>query len=156
VFSVCATKAPGYVMIAAPALFLLQAHVWLSLWRARQLTVPGGKRVLMGALLFLLAALPARSILGPTGPLEQRERIPVWTEHLRRLKTQIGDRKAVIFNVHENIEAMFYTPYIVYEFIPTASQVADVRAAGYEVFVFENGSAPPHAVPPNATVIRPE
>ncbi len=155
-FSVCATKAPGYVMIAAPALFLLQADVWFSLWRTRQTSIRRVNRVLLTALLFLLAVLPARSLLGPTGPLERRERNPAWAQQLRQLNTQIGDRKAVIFNVRENIEAMFYTPYVVYEFVPTTGQVRDLRADGYQVYVFDDGSSPPQALPPDVPVIRPE
>lgn len=155
-FSACATKAPGYVMTAAPALFLLQADVWFSLWLTRQASVQRATRLMLAALLFLLAALPARSLLGPTGPLERRERNPVWARQLRHLNTQIGERQAVIFNLHENIEAMFYTPYIVYEFVPTASQVRDLRADGYQVYVFDDGSAPTQALPPDVTVIRPE
>jgi len=155
-FSVCATKAPGYVMIAAPALFLLQADVWFSLWRTRQTSIRRANRVMLAALLFLLAVLPARSLLGPTGPLERRERNPAWAQQLRHLNTQIGDRKAVIFNVRENIEAMFYTPYVVYEFVPTTDQVHDLRADGYQVYVFDDGSSPPQALPPDVPVIRPE
>ncbi len=113
-------------------------------------------RVLLAALLFLLAVLPARSLLGPTGPLERRERNPAWAQQLRALNAQIGDRNAVIFNVRENIEAMFYTPYVVYEFVPTATQVAEVRAAGYQVYVFGDGSAPPQALAPGVVVIRSE
>ncbi|HUP39939.1 MAG TPA: hypothetical protein VM115_07445 [Vicinamibacterales bacterium] len=138
------------------ALFLLQADVWFSLWRTRHTSSRRANRVTLAALLVLLAVLPAKRLLGPTGPLERRERNPAWALQLRHLNTQIGDRKAVIFNVRENIEAMFYTPYVVYEFVPTASQVRNLHADGYQVCVFHDGSARLQALSPDVTVIRPD
>lgn len=156
VFSACATKAPGYVMVAAPALFLLQADVWLSLWRKRLAAGQLATRILLGGLLFVLAVLPARQLLEPTGPLEQRERNPQWTRDLRRLNNSIGAEPAVVFNVENNIEAMFYTPYVAYPHLPSAAQARTLQQRGYRVYVFSNGSAPLSELPPDVTVIRPE
>jgi 4-amino-4-deoxy-L-arabinose transferase len=155
VFSICATKTPGYVMVAAPALFLVQADVWFWLWQKRaafQVT----KRILLGAMLFLLAVLPARQLLEPTGPLEQRERNPKWARDLRRLTARIGPEHAVLFNVQRNIEAMFYTPYVVYPHLPSAAQARSLQQRGFKTYVFSDGSAPLSDLPPDVIVIRPE
>ncbi len=156
VFSLCATKAPGYVMVAAPALFLLQADVWLWLWQKRQADNQFAKRLLFGGVLLLLAVLPARHLLEPTGPLEQRERNPKWVRDLRGLPARIGAEHAVVFNVEKSIEAMFYTPYVVYPHFPSAAQAQSLQQRGYRVYVFSNGSAPLSELPPNVLVIRPE
>ncbi len=156
VFSVCATKMPGYVMVAAPAIFLVQADVWLWLWRKRQADARPVKRILLGGILVLLAALPARHLLGPTGPLEQRDRNPQSVRVLRQLTSRIDGENAVVFNVEPNIEAMFYTPFIVYPHFPSAAEARTLQQRGYEVYVFSDGSAPLAELPRDVTVIRPE
>jgi 4-amino-4-deoxy-L-arabinose transferase-like glycosyltransferase len=142
-FSMCATKMPAYVMVAAPAIFLLQADFWLRLHERHAAAVHRGRRAVLAACLFVLALLPARYLLGPTGPLEHRERNPEWVRQLRALNQQIGSRRAVIFNVPAHIEAMFYTPYVVYDFPATALQADDLRRRGYDVYVFADGAATP-------------
>ena len=156
VFSMCATKTPGYVMVAAPALFLVQADVWLWLWRKRQAASQITKRILLGTVMFLLAVLPARQLLEPTGPLEQRDRNPKWARDLRRLTARIGPENAVLFNVQRNIEAMFYTPYVVYPHLPSAAQARSLQQRGFKTYVFSDGSAPLSDLPPDVIVIRPE
>jgi 4-amino-4-deoxy-L-arabinose transferase len=155
VFSACATKAPGYVMVAAPAIFLVQADVWLWLWRKRQADAQPVKRILFAGILCLLALLPARQLLEPTGPLEKRERNPQRARDVRQLTTRIGAENAVVFNVKANIEAMFYTPYIVYPHLPSAAEARALQQRGYKVYVFGDNSAPLLDLPPDVTVIRP-
>ena len=108
------------------------------------------------ALLLLLAVLPARQLLEPTGPLERRERNPQLMRDLRGLNERIGAERAVVFNVRENIEAMFYTPYIAYPHVPSAAEARTLMQRGYRVYVFSDGSASLPALPPEVTVIRPE
>ena len=155
VFSLCATKAPGYVMVAAPAIFLVQADVWLRLWQRWDASQPA-RRVLFAVLLFLLAVLPARYLLEPRGPLEQRERNPKWVQDLRGLNNRIGSESAVLFNVENNIEAMFYTPYVVYPHVPTADQSRMLNQLGYRVYVVDRGTTLPSEMPPDIILIRPE
>lgn len=155
-FSAFATKMPGYVMVAAPAIFLVQADFWVWLWQRRQLQPTSLNRALLAFCLFLLAVLPARHLLGPTGPLEHRDRNPKWVRDLRALNEQIGDQQAVVFNIANTVDAMFYTPYIVYEYLPSADQVRELRRRGYRVYLFEDGSAPHVQPPADVTVIRSE
>jgi 4-amino-4-deoxy-L-arabinose transferase-like glycosyltransferase len=155
VFSACATKAPGYVMVAAPAIFLIQAVIWLSLWRRRQPTAHRAQRAALTLLLVLLAVLPARHLLEPTGPLEARQE-PQWARDLRRLPTVIGAEPAVVFNVYRSIEAMFYTPYVVYPHLPSADQARALQERGHRVYVFDPGSAALPDLPQDVTVIRPD
>ena len=156
VFSMCATKMPSYVMVAAPALFILQADVWMSIWQHRHTDSNRHRRLFLSLVLFLLAILPARYLLGPTGPLEERERNPKWVQDLRDLNEQIGAQPAVIFNIAHNVEAMFYTPYIAYDYLPTAQQTDELRRRGYFVYVFDDGSVQLPPMPHNVTVIRPD
>ena len=156
VFSACATKAPGYVMIAAPAIFLVQADVWLWLSRKRLAAFQPANRILLRVVVIALAVLPARYLLEPAGPLEQRERNPQWTIDLRELPQHIGAENAVVFNVEKNIDAMFYTPYVVYPHLPSAAQAETLQRRGYKVYVFSEGVAPLPELPQGVTVIRPQ
>lgn len=140
-FSMFATKMPAYVMVAAPAIFILQADFWLRLRDRKAAAMIRRRRVFLSVCLLVLAVLPARYLLGPSGPLERRDRNPIWTQQLRALNQQIGARRAVIFNVPPHVEAMFYTPYIAYDFPPSAAQAAEARRRGYAVYIFEGGVA---------------
>jgi 4-amino-4-deoxy-L-arabinose transferase len=146
-FSLFATKMPAYVMVAAPAIFLLQADFWLRLRERKAAAVTSSGRALLAGCLFVLALLPARYLLGPAGPLEYRERNPEWARQLRALNGQIGTKRAVIFNVPAHIETMFYTPYVAYDVPVTTAQAEDLRRRGYEVYVFADGVVTPFRAP---------
>ena len=73
-FSVARTQLPGYVMPAAPALFLIQAYFWFDLRRRLTATPRGWQRVALIALLLALTFLPARDLLESTGAFERRDR----------------------------------------------------------------------------------
>jgi 4-amino-4-deoxy-L-arabinose transferase len=135
-FSLMATKMPAYVMLAAPALFLIQADVWLNL-NNRRATETGWRRALLTAALFVLALLPARHLLSPSGPLEDRERHPEWVQDLRALNSTIGVERAVVFNLQTPIEAMFYTPYVAYAHVPTDDEVRSLQGKGYRIYVYQ-------------------
>lgn len=140
-FSLMATKMPAYIAVAAPALFLMQAEFWLTLHSWRAVETKAWRKGLLFFCAVVLAVLPARNLLNPTGALEHRDRNPQWAQDLRDLNRAIGEGPAVVFGVPAPIEAMFYTPYVVYEYLPTAEQTAMLRDRGYRVYVFERQPA---------------
>ena len=136
-FSAMATKMPAYVMLAAPALFLIQAEFWLTLTRRFAVENRFWRKALLSMAIVLFALLPARDFLNPTGPLEERARDSQWATDLRDLNRTIGEKKAVIFNLPTPIEAMFYTPYVAYNYMPSGEQTKMLRSRGYEVYVYQ-------------------
>lgn len=135
VFSAAATKMPNFVMIAAPAVFVAEAAFWVWL-RDRWREMPqGGRRSGLAVWLFLLACLPARSLLQPSGPFERRDRFPADIEAVRTLDARLGLDDAVIFNLPQNIEAMFYSRSTVYARLPNPGEIEAVQAAGRRVIV---------------------
>ena len=136
-FSMMATRLPGYVMTAAPALFLIQAYFWCGLRERRQTMPQGWRRAAVTVLLALLAVLPARYLLEPTGSFERRDRNPTTAQELRTLEARLQLPDAVIFNMPMPIEAMFYSPYTAYSQMPTADQVRAVRAGGRPVVIYQ-------------------
>lgn len=148
-FSLVATKMPGYVMVAAPALFLIQGELWMDVYRRFNQQATSGPKIVLGIALVLLAFLPARHLLNPSGPLEAKDD-PQWARDLRDLNATIGPGKAVLFNVKTPIEAMFYTPYVAYDCDATPEQVADLRERGYRVYRYDARTAehPPRVTTP--------
>jgi 4-amino-4-deoxy-L-arabinose transferase-like glycosyltransferase len=133
VFSLSSTKMPAYVMIAAPAIFLMEASACIRLVdRASPLP-----RAIRLALLVMLLGLPARYLLRPGGPFTIDRSRPGWVTNLVALEPEITARRAVLFNVAHPVAAMFYLPWPVYPRMPTASDRQTLAAAGYTVLIFD-------------------
>ena len=144
-FSLAATKLGGYIMIAAPALFVVEASFWLWLWDRRP--YPGKGRAVTAALrwaaLVLLPLLPLRYTVERMKIRPTYDRNPPWVRALRALPAQLGPGPVVLFHLDRPLEAMFYTPYIAYEGVPTPAQARHLLAAGYRVVVLDAAAAPP-------------
>ena len=89
-FSMMSTRLPGYVMIAAPAVFLVEAHFCIGLRRSLRQLDRRRHRVAAMVLLVLLVALPVRYLLEPTGSFERRDRDPASSRELRSLSQRLG------------------------------------------------------------------
>ena len=164
-FSLAATKLGGYIMIAAPALFVVEASFWLWLWDRRPR--PGGARDARDALRVAWAALRcAALVLLPLLPLRYTvermkirpgyDRNPPWAKALRELPARLGPGPVVLFHLDRPLEAMFYTPYIAYEGLPTPAQARRLTAAGYRVVVLDAAAAPPELRRLPGVELRPE
>jgi 4-amino-4-deoxy-L-arabinose transferase-like glycosyltransferase len=141
-FSLVATRLPGYVMVAAPALFLIQAWAWIVLRDRLRQSTAATRRLALAALLVLLALLPGRYLLEPSGPFERRDRWPAQTRRFAGLHARLGRDDAVLFNVPDEIQAMFYSPYTAYSRMPTTSEVAALRARRVDVVIYAIGGQP--------------
>jgi 4-amino-4-deoxy-L-arabinose transferase-like glycosyltransferase len=159
-FSFAATKLGGYVMVAAPALFIVEASFWLWLWdrrprrrdrppdtappRPRQRVTVGALRALHWAVLVLLPVLPLRYTVERMKIRPGYDRNPAWARALRELPARLGPGPPVVlFHLDRPLEAMFYTPYVAYEGLPTPAQAQRLAAAGYRVVVLGAASVAP-------------
>ncbi len=153
-FSLAATKLGGYAMVAAPALFIVEASFWLWLWDRRAVASPltgsrrqrwrqGAQRALGWALLVLLPLTQLRYTVERMKIRPGYDRNPPWVRALRELPARLGPGPIVLFHLDRPLEAMFYTPYTAYEGLPTRSQVERLTAAGYRVVVLDAAAAPP-------------
>jgi 4-amino-4-deoxy-L-arabinose transferase len=138
-FSAVATKMPGYVMMSAPAIFMLLAHQCGDI-----LVKSRGTRLRIPALilLVLLIALPVRYSLERAKLFSRLDRNPPWARELRALPEKLGPGKAAVFNVQHEIEAMFYAPVTAYAFIPTRAQVDEARRQAFSVYVYDSPAIP--------------
>jgi hypothetical protein len=139
------------VMIAAPALFLLQASFWCWLVDLR-VSMIGWRRIAIAALLVLLLILPARYLLDPAGVFERRDRLPVSTQQMKKLDAVVTPPNAIIFNMPTAIEAMFYSRFIVYPQMPAFEEVRSLQARGIPVVIYMTPDTP--LVPEDWGVIR--
>jgi len=159
-FSLAATKLGGYVMVAAPALFIVEAAFWLWLWDCRSgpphrpAAAPDPRRELRPAaarawkaarwaLLVLLPLLPLRYTVERLKIRPGYDRNPPWARALRQLPARLGPGPVVLFHLDRPIEAMFYTPYTAYPGVPTLLQAQSLTRAGYRVVVLDALAAPP-------------
>jgi 4-amino-4-deoxy-L-arabinose transferase len=138
-FSIVATKMPAYVMISAPAIFLIEACFW---WQLRDRKFWLKYKTLSIVLLLLLLLLPARYCIERTKPHKDYDRNPKWAKELRTLEDKVGSRNSVLFNIDRPIEAMFYSRYTAYSFIPTEEQIKELNEKDYEVVIYDTGSLP--------------
>ena len=149
-FSAMATRLPAYVMIAAPAIFVLEAWFWIHMvTRAREL--PRWQALATRVFLAAALVLPAKYLLEPTGPMEVRERQPSWSLALKGLTPAVSEPRTVVFNVSRPIEAMFYWSCIAYERMPTDDEVRALVRDGWRVAILQNQ---PFAVPADWNVTR--
>ncbi|HYX26106.1 MAG TPA: glycosyltransferase family 39 protein [Thermoanaerobaculia bacterium] len=145
-FSLAATKMAGYVMPAAPALFLVEALFWLWLLDLDPQPWPRWRRGLRWAALALLVALPLRYTVERLKLSPGYDRNPPWVRAMRQLPSRLGPGRAdrvVLLNVDRPLELMFYTPCVAYRRLATPEQIAGLRRDGYRVIAFDDGHLPP-------------
>ena len=138
VFSLGATKRHTYLLIAAPAIFMVTAVFWYWLYGFKK---NAKYKWLYNVILVLLISLPIRYSIERMKPFEKLNRSPQWVADLKKL----NDRKlikSVLFNYDKPIEAMFYTNMTVYPNIPDKKVITDLVAQGYVVLINDNGNIP--------------
>jgi 4-amino-4-deoxy-L-arabinose transferase len=136
VFSLAATKMPAYVMVAAPAVFLVQAA--FCVWLAERLRGSRVRRFLLGLVIAAVAGLPVRILLNDLRLFREHDRHPAWVEELRALGTRLEGKPAVIFGSPRPIETMFYTAHTAYEAVPDRKTLQSLQAQGHLVVVYRS------------------
>jgi 4-amino-4-deoxy-L-arabinose transferase-like glycosyltransferase len=149
-FSAARTRMSAFVMIAAPAVFLIQADFWHRL-REWSRGMTGLRRALSGMLLAGLLVLPGRYLLDPANVFERRDRSSEEFNRLRRLDHVLKVPGGVIFNSPMPIETMFYSRFLAYRQLPTGEQVRELKAKGIPIVIYVSEGMP--WIPPEWDVI---
>jgi 4-amino-4-deoxy-L-arabinose transferase len=136
IFSFAETKRFTYLLISAPAFFLLISYYFFY-------TLKNLHRVKLSWLayifLVLLIGLPIRYCIERVKPFEHREVEPAWSADLKKINNNASiPENSIIFNVEHNIEAMFYSNYTVYDFIPAETDIQRLISEGYHVVINDN------------------
>jgi 4-amino-4-deoxy-L-arabinose transferase len=134
-FSFVATKMQGYVLMSAPAIFIMLSYSFIYL---KEIMVGSKYRKAIVLLLILLVILPVRYSLERIRPFSDINRNPPWAQELRTLETRVGGGKSVIFNIKDYIEAMFYTKITAYPFIPNQEQIDQAISKGFKIYIYDS------------------
>ena len=129
-FSFAATKRHTYLLLAAPAIFIILSWCWFYIHEQNVIK----NKLLRNIVLILLVALPVRYCIERTKPFTDIERNPQWASDLKQMRNKY-DAKTIFFNHEHAIEGMYYTNYIFYTHIPEKSQIEFLERKGYRVIV---------------------
>jgi len=151
-FSAIQTKMQGYILFAAPSIFILLAYFWWKQFKIRRKTKYPKLLILF---LILLIVLPIRYSFERVKPFHKLNRNPKWAVTLKNLDEKIIPNNAVLFNIDYSIEAMFYSEIVAYPYLPTADQVMYLNNKGYNIYVYDTGDLPQYILD-NKSIIIPE
>lgn len=136
-YTVAATKMGGYVLPAAPMIFLVSAVFW---WWLYERPAAGAWRVWKGVALVLLMAAPVIPLVHRVMPEKERPERDRYTAEIAKLPERLGPGRAMLFNARAYIEIMFFTPYVALDRMPTAADVKRAREGGYRVVLVDDGT----------------
>ncbi|MCB9355743.1 MAG: glycosyltransferase family 39 protein [Lewinellaceae bacterium] len=131
-FSLVKTKMQGYIMFAAPAIFILTGvFVVFLMVNRRKFTYPKGA-VLAAS---LLLALPLRYSIERIKPFEMKPRTEAWIDKMKSLASGAPGSQKVIFNCRYPVETMFYTDMVAYETLPPKAKLEELNQNGYTIYI---------------------
>ncbi len=131
VFSIAETKRATYLMISAPAYFILTASFFYYCY---DLFKEKKYKFISAIIMVLLIAFPLRYSAERIESF-QEGRNPEWSKEIKQLKNLTEENKVVLFGVEHSIETMFYTDYVVYSFVPDNETIKQVMNDGYKVYI---------------------
>jgi 4-amino-4-deoxy-L-arabinose transferase len=134
-FSFAATKMPAYILISAPAIFLITALAWQH-FKIYQYRFGRWRRLVQVFILGLLL-LPLRYSLERLKPLDRDE--AAWAKRIEveALRQPSPADSVIYFNVPHPIETMFFLGGTAYGYAPAPQVVDSLRGQGYRVILRE-------------------
>jgi 4-amino-4-deoxy-L-arabinose transferase-like glycosyltransferase len=134
VFSLGETKRFTYLLIAAPAMFMLTGYLWFHIYDRLYNQRP---RAFSYLFLAALVLLPLRLTLERTklfNTLPEEKFYHVVDDYSKQL-----DSNDIVFGTDQNIKLMFYTDVCAaYPKIPSSEKLNDLKARGHDLFRIEN------------------
>lgn len=140
VLSCAATKRPTYILMTAPAFYMLTG-LFMKILLQRGKT-PGRSNIPVKLFWAALLILPIRYSIERTKLFSNRETNPLWAQQLKELgqRKDKNASKTVVFNDPHAIEAMFYTKFTAYNWIPDASKIEQLKQEGWRILEYKDGT----------------
>lgn len=138
IFSIAETKRLTYILIVAPAVFMMIAYYFCHLYEIRN---SYKYKWLLWTILVLLILLPLRYMVERTKPFSSVNRNPLWAADLRTLNEK-NIQNGVLFNYNKPIEAMFYTNLNAYSSTPEIDKLLELKNKGYKILINDNENIP--------------
>lgn len=128
VLSSAATKRDTYLLILAPAVFILTGY-WTRVLLLRYRNIWGHLAVA------LLLLLPLRYGIERSKLFQERLRVPDWMAEIKTIKQNLSPApdRTVVLGFEHNLELMFHTGVIAYPFEPETGLVEKLKREGYTV-----------------------
>lgn len=137
--SLCGFKKDTYLMMSAPAFFLLTA-IFISYFYSiiKKINI---NKYLAFVFLALLILLPVRYSIERIKPFKARLVTPEWKTYLIEFdkKLLVSSNKIVLTNEPHHMNAMFYFDYIAYERKLNVKQIENIKEQGYRVYENQDG-----------------
>ncbi len=130
-----AMKKDSYLMISAPAYFILTAFFVIYLLRIKnKLNIAQG---IIRVIILLMLLLPVRYSIERIKPFKERMKHPEWRVRLSELDKQIPNTKNVILSGEPHyLNAMFYHDFVAYEQRLSEEEIRTAKEKGYRVFQY--------------------
>lgn len=142
IFSFADTKRFTYILISAPALFLLSGWCWFYI---RDFYLNARQKWLNGILLVALIILPVIYMTDRAKLFVGAELKPAFYQIPEAELNQLN-KKTIVFGTDDYVEMMFHTSvYAAYRQIPSATEMEALQQEGYLVLVFQAGHFIPYA-----------
>ena len=132
IFSFAATKRLTYLLLCAPAVFIILSYYWFYI---RKINIK--KKLIKNIVLVFLIILPIRYCIERVKPFTDIERNPQWAIELKQMQGKF-DTKTIFFNYEHAIEGMYYTDYTFYTCIPNKDVIDSLQNIGYKVIIKNN------------------
>lgn len=138
-FSFVVTKMQGYVLFVVPALFIM---ISVFFWSVFDNLKKFRYSILLKLLLIGILVHPVYYSINRVKPFEIINRSPEWANELKNLDTKIQEKNSVLFNEEHHVEAMFYSGFTVYPYLPSSQAIEDLNRKGYTIYIKEKGTLP--------------
>ncbi len=134
--SLAETKRFTYILISAPAFFMLSALFFFYLYSMRKQVKVNPFFVKL--LLFLLLALPVRYSLERIKPFEKRPEKSMMFERWKTLleTENLTASKTILLKEPDYIQAMFYHDFIAYNYGISNMEKDSLSSEGYRIFIY--------------------
>jgi len=129
-FTIVKTKMPGYIMITAPAVFLM-----IAIFHQFLLSIRSKSKYLINVIIALLFLLPIRYSIERIKPFSNFSRNAKWIPKMQELNNRHQKDLKVIFNCKYPIETMFHTDFIAYESLPSINKLIELESKNYTIFL---------------------
>jgi len=133
IFSFAETKRHTYLLIAAPAFFILTSQLWFTLL---DFTKSAKMKWVYYLVMVALLILPLRLMIERVKIFEEKAQNKFMTE-LPDLQSRFNSN-TLAFGIAENIELMFYTDvHAAYAKIPNHEKLIELKNQGFDIWCFD-------------------
>ncbi|MFT5824074.1 MAG: 4-amino-4-deoxy-L-arabinose transferase-like glycosyltransferase [Crocinitomix sp.] len=135
IFSMAETKRQTYLLISAPAFFLVMSWFWFYI---RDFYLNARYKIVTGILLVAIIVLPVRYMVERTKLFGGNQLIAEFYNYSPE-QLEILDDKTIVFGTDDYVEIMFHTDvYAAYRQIPNDEILIDLNTEGFKILILEN------------------